>query len=393
MLHSNSDWHMPEISEFQAFAVEWGAEMYMNDLVEGTHHGGKPVPGVGFTQYPSPPMHQFMPSSAPLPIIMSQKFQDGPSIHGSSVESAQTLLGSASMNSPGALASEIPSYHPSYETAPGMRMSASLPSISSAFYPIQPSATYLPFDRTHSAPLGTLIPVPEDPFAYFPKTTADFISDADDEEDNHSAQEGHFNNHTNNNSNITYSPVSAVLSESFGPVRHRHQKKHSLSPVARPIRSAARRAAEITAAVINEQDADCVSEEAALSSENSEKRQHGGRYAVHALTSSDDHHHLHAETSSHYGKKKHNPWSLEETSSLIEGVRVAGLGKWAEIKRLNISNIAETLSKRSPVDLKDKWRNFSRVARLPKAALKNRMQKNSDVPLDLILEVRELMEA
>jgi len=33
------------------------------------------------------------------------------------------------------------------------------------------------------------------------------------------------------------------------------------------------------------------------------------------------------------------------------------------------------------------------VARLPKAALKNRMQKNSDVPLDLILEVRELMEA
>lgn len=385
MLHSNGDWHMPQISEFQAFAGEqWGAEMYIGDLGEGTHHGGKPVPGLGFTQYLSPPMHQFMPSSAPLP-IMSQKFPDGPSIHGSSVESVQTLLGSASMNSPGAPASE-PNYHP-YETAPGMRMSASLPSIPSAFYPIQPSATYLPFDRTQSAPLGTLIPVPiEDPFAYLPKTTADFVSD--DEEDNHSAQEEHFNNHTNNN---TYSPVSEVLSESFGPVRHRYQKKHSLSPAARPIRSAARRAAEITAAVINEQDVDCVSEDAAFSSENSEKRQHGGRYDVHALTSSGDH--LHAETSSHYGKKKHNPWSLEETSSLIEGVRVAGLGKWAEIKRLNNSNIAETLSNRSPVDLKDKWRNLSRVARLPKAALKNRMQKNSDVPLDLILEVRELMEA
>jgi len=389
MLHSNGDWHMPQISEFQAFAGEqWGAEMYIDDLGERTHHGGKPVPGLGFTQYSSPPMHQFMPSSAPLPIIMSQKFQDGPFIHGSSVESVQTLLGSASMNSPGTLASE-PNYNPSYETAAGMR-SASLPSIPSAFYPLQSSSTYLSFDRTHSAPLGTLIPVPtEDPFAYLPKTTADFISD-DDNEDNHSAQEEHFNNHIN--SNNTYSPVSEVLSESFGPVRHRYQKKHSLSPVARPIRSAARRAAEITAAVINEQDTDCVSEEAALSSENSEKRQHGGRYAVHALTSSGDHHHLHAE-SSHYGKKKHNPWSLKETSSLIEGVRVAGLGKWAEIKRLGISNIAETLSKRSPVDLKDKWRNLSRVARLPKAALKNRMQKNSDVPLDLILEVRELMEA
>uniref|UniRef100_A0A1D1ZP96 Uncharacterized protein n=1 Tax=Auxenochlorella protothecoides TaxID=3075 RepID=A0A1D1ZP96_AUXPR len=92
-------------------------------------------------------------------------------------------------------------------------------------------------------------------------------------------------------------------------------------------------------------------------------------------------------------KKKHNPWSAEETRALVEGVRGVGAGKWAEIKRTASSAVVSLLSTRSAVDLKDKWRNLTRVARLPKAQLKARLAKGSEVPLELILEVKELLDA
>lgn len=92
-------------------------------------------------------------------------------------------------------------------------------------------------------------------------------------------------------------------------------------------------------------------------------------------------------------KKKHNPWSLTETEALVEGVRIVGPGKWAEIKKLPIAQLTGLLVTRSPVDLKDKWRNLTRVARLPKSALKQRMAKSaSEIPLELILQVKDLME-
>ena len=53
--------------------------------------------------------------------------------------------------------------------------------------------------------------------------------------------------------------------------------------------------------------------------------------------------------------------SLEETRTLVKGVEICGGGKWADIKRLGFREIAS----RSPVDLKDKWRNLLRVALLP----------------------------
>jgi hypothetical protein len=59
-------------------------------------------------------------------------------------------------------------------------------------------------------------------------------------------------------------------------------------------------------------------------------------------------------------KKKHNPWSTEETSALVDGVAMCGIGKWADIKRLQQVAISGVLAGRSPVDLKDKWRNLVR---------------------------------
>lgn len=74
------------------------------------------------------------------------------------------------------------------------------------------------------------------------------------------------------------------------------------------------------------------------------------------------------------------------------GVRTVGPGKWAEIKRTAGAQVVELLASRSAVDLKDKWRNLTRVARLPRAQLKARLAKGAEVPLDLVLEVKELLD-
>ena len=50
--------------------------------------------------------------------------------------------------------------------------------------------------------------------------------------------------------------------------------------------------------------------------------------------------------------------SLDETWALVSGVQRCGGGRWADIKKLGLP----ALARRSPVDLKDKWRNLARVA-------------------------------
>jgi hypothetical protein len=60
--------------------------------------------------------------------------------------------------------------------------------------------------------------------------------------------------------------------------------------------------------------------------------------------------------------------SLEETVALVDGVRMVGAGKWAEIKRLPVASITVPLAGRSPVDLKDKWRNLVRTSAVPPAS-------------------------
>ena len=42
----------------------------------------------------------------------------------------------------------------------------------------------------------------------------------------------------------------------------------------------------------------------------------------------------------------------------MEGVRLLGPSKWAEIKKMAVGGIGELLTTRSAVDLKDKWRNL-----------------------------------
>ncbi|KAL0018396.1 hypothetical protein WJX77_007826 [Trebouxia sp. C0004] len=84
--------------------------------------------------------------------------------------------------------------------------------------------------------------------------------------------------------------------------------------------------------------------------------------------------------------KHHNPWTLEETLTLVRGVEDCGGGKWADIKKRKYRSIEN----RSAVDLKDKWRNLMRVAVLPAAALRTKCAKRRELPLELLVKVRTL---
>jgi hypothetical protein len=164
----------------------------------------------------------------------------------------------------------------------------------------------------------------------------------------------------------------------------------------RPMRNAARRSLVVTSAALRETMEDSDSEDYSedglpMSGSHHVRRNSTGGHHTQQPTSA--HHRQSHGSVSGSAKKKHNPWSLEETLALVEGVRLAGVGKWAEIKRLPVPAVSDMLETRTPVDLKDKWRNLTRVARLPKASLRQRLQRGpSDLPLETMLTVKQLME-
>lgn len=158
----------------------------------------------------------------------------------------------------------------------------------------------------------------------------------------------------------------------------------------RPIRSAARRSLALATAAL-QSGSDSESEDVPFGERRVTSNATAGASIRRVNSSGRMYSGSHTSNSN---KKKHNPWSLEETLALVEGVQMAGPGKWAEIKRLPVPAVSGVLENRSPVDLKDKWRNLCRVARLPKAALKQRLSRaHSDVPLETMLQVKQLMEA
>jgi hypothetical protein len=91
--------------------------------------------------------------------------------------------------------------------------------------------------------------------------------------------------------------------------------------------------------------------------------------------------------------KQHIPWSREEVEALVEGVARCGGGRWAEIKKLGFSCIWG----RSAVDLKDKWRNITRIAATPvrrnedKEGMKT-VYRRRELPAELLERVRSLVE-
>ncbi|KAJ4916036.1 TRF-like 3 [Raphanus sativus] len=107
--------------------------------------------------------------------------------------------------------------------------------------------------------------------------------------------------------------------------------------------------------------------------------------------SSDDSTYSHADRpimQSAMRRKHHRAWSLSEVKKLVEGVSQYGVGKWSVIKKLTFSSH----SYRTPVDLKDKWRNLLRAS-FSRTPL-NKMGKHGSmaIPSQVLSQVRELAQ-
>ncbi|CAN7086468.1 unnamed protein product [Brassica oleracea var. botrytis] len=90
-------------------------------------------------------------------------------------------------------------------------------------------------------------------------------------------------------------------------------------------------------------------------------------------------------------RKHYRAWTLSEVTQLVEGVAKYGAGKWSEIKKLSFSSH----SYRTPVDLKDKWRNLLRTnfAQSPSNIMGSLKKHGSmHIPMQILLQVRELAE-
>ncbi|XP_059305833.1 uncharacterized protein LOC132057310 isoform X2 [Lycium ferocissimum] len=61
-------------------------------------------------------------------------------------------------------------------------------------------------------------------------------------------------------------------------------------------------------------------------------------------------------------RKHHRLWTVSEVRKLIDGVAQYGVGRWSHIKKLYFSSSVH----RTPVDLKDKWRNLLKASYLQK---------------------------
>lgn len=90
--------------------------------------------------------------------------------------------------------------------------------------------------------------------------------------------------------------------------------------------------------------------------------------------------------------RKHKVWTIVEVRNLIDGVSQYGVGKWTDIKRLLFSSSAH----RTPVDLKDKWRNLIKASCAEEQRKKEMQDKKGrnqpwrPLPKSILRRVREL---
>ncbi|KAI7753841.1 hypothetical protein M8C21_031995 [Ambrosia artemisiifolia] len=89
-------------------------------------------------------------------------------------------------------------------------------------------------------------------------------------------------------------------------------------------------------------------------------------------------------------RKLHRVWTVSEVKKLLDGVAHFGVGKWTHIKKSFFSSSAH----RTPVDLKDKWRNLLKASHAIKGSRIEDDQKRSQswrpLPKSVLCRVREL---
>ncbi|KAK3278173.1 hypothetical protein CYMTET_13873 [Cymbomonas tetramitiformis] len=82
-------------------------------------------------------------------------------------------------------------------------------------------------------------------------------------------------------------------------------------------------------------------------------------------------------------RRRHSPWTLEEIEALVHGVEEVGIGKWKQILK---SKVIQPY--RSEVDLKDKWRNLTKVA-----FSKTMVMRGIKIPPELFARVKRVADA
>ncbi|KAJ9181562.1 hypothetical protein P3X46_009681 [Hevea brasiliensis] len=92
-------------------------------------------------------------------------------------------------------------------------------------------------------------------------------------------------------------------------------------------------------------------------------------------------------------RKHQRMWTLSEVMKLIDGIAQYGTGRWTDIKKLLFSSYAY----RTPVDLRDKWRNLLRASSVQKQKLKQNKEVEQKLkhamrplPKSVIHRIREL---
>lgn len=92
----------------------------------------------------------------------------------------------------------------------------------------------------------------------------------------------------------------------------------------------------------------------------------------------------------HDRRKHQRMWTPSEVIKLVDGISEYGVGRWTDIKRLLFS----TSAYRTPIDLRDKWRNLLRASGVEKPNKKGVEQKQEHtlrpLPNSLLRRVREL---
>ncbi|KAI4349134.1 hypothetical protein L6164_009768 [Bauhinia variegata] len=90
-------------------------------------------------------------------------------------------------------------------------------------------------------------------------------------------------------------------------------------------------------------------------------------------------------------RKHQRMWTLSEVNKLVDGISEYGVGRWTDIKRVLFSST----SYRTPIDLRDKWRNLLRAS----CALKfNKRETGKQehalrpLPIAVLRRVRELAD-
>ncbi|CAH8355625.1 unnamed protein product [Eruca vesicaria subsp. sativa] len=90
-------------------------------------------------------------------------------------------------------------------------------------------------------------------------------------------------------------------------------------------------------------------------------------------------------------RKHQRMWTIDEVVKLLDGISHFGVGKWTDIKNL----FFHSSSHRTPVDIRDKWRNllkatYSNKPNVDEEVEEKRRSAARTIPKDILHRVREL---